>query len=143
MTSSKRILLAVIGNDVHVVANRIIDQFLISRGYLVANLGVACKPTEIIDGIKEFSPYIVILSSLNGEADSWANDFIDNLNDAKIKRPKIILGGNLFPRASSLKGKDAESYFKKIGFDIVLDYTRPLSDLDKAIISINNGNGFI
>ena len=53
-----RILLAVIGNDVHVVANRIIDQFLSARQFTVANLGVACKANEIIDAIEESEPDI-------------------------------------------------------------------------------------
>lgn len=131
-----RILLAVIGNDVHVVANRIIDQYLVSQSHTVANLGVACKPNEIIDGILEFAPKIVILSSLNGEASSWAKDFIYLLKKELVILPKLILGGNLFPRASSIKGKEAEEYFEKIGFDVVLDYHRQLSELQKAVKSI-------
>ena len=92
-----RILLAVIGNDVHVVANRIIDQYLVSQSHTVANLGVACKPNEIIDGILEFAPKIVIISSLNGEASSWAKEFIYLLKKELIILPKLILGGiNLF-----------------------------------------------
>ena len=133
-----RILLAVIGNDVHVVANRIIDQYLVSQKYVVANLGVACKPDEIIDGILEFSPNIVILSSLNGEAASWAKDFIYMLKENDTSCPKLILGGNLFPKASSIKGLEAEKYFRDIGFDVVLDYVRPLSDLQKSIKLLEN-----
>lgn len=128
--------MAVIGNDVHVVANRIIDQHFSSKGFIVANLGVACKPNEIIDGIKELTPHIVIISSLNGEASSWSYQFMEELNSLTINRPKIILGGNLFPRATSIKGIEAEKYFKKQGFDIVLTHERPLSELQIAVNKI-------
>lgn len=127
-----RILLAVIGNDVHVVANKIIDQFLSGKYFIVANLGVACKPDEIIDAIQEFEPSITIISSLNGEGQSWGKEFIESFRSLNSST-KIVLGGNLYPRSSQKSIEETERLFYCLGFDKVLDYRRPLSDLYKYI----------
>ena len=135
-----RVLLAVIGNDVHVVANRLIDHSLLAQNYTVANLGVACKPNEIIDGAKEFNPQIIIISSLNGEAEKWSRELILDLRRKLSIQPTTIVGGNLLPRANSLSIEDVEGMFTKIGFDYALDHRRNLSDLEKIVARVKEGN---
>ena len=57
---NKKIVIGVVGNDVHVVANRLIDISLQSRGYEVFNLGTgngvttleAVKAFEKVAGVK-------------------------------------------------------------------------------------------
>ena len=123
-------MLSVIGNDVHVVANRVIDHYFSSLGHTVSNLGVACKPNEIVDGILEFEPDILIISSLNGEALNWCDDLLGQISDLPLS-PFLVLGGNLFPRANhnNLSVEQKEEIFLRKGFDCVLSHERPLTAL--------------
>ena len=45
----KKVVIGVVGNDVHVVANRLIDISLNQRGFKVFNLGVNTYLEEFID----------------------------------------------------------------------------------------------
>ena len=123
-------MLAVVGNDVHVVANRVIDHYFSSLGHNVFNLGVACKPNEIVDGIMEVEPDILIISSLNGEALNWCDDLLGQISDLPLN-PFLVLGGNLFPRANhdNLSIDQKEEIFLAKGFNCVLSHERPLTAL--------------
>jgi len=129
-----KILMAVIGNDVHVVANRIIDHYFSSQGHTVFNLGVACKPCEVVDGILETEPDVLIISSLNGEALNWTDMLLKKLDNLPVA-PFLVLGGNLFPRANheNLSVEDKEKVFLDKGFNCVLSHERPLSSLVKSL----------
>ena len=70
----KRIVMGVIGHDIHVVSNRIIAIALREYGYSVCNLGVDNNAENFVDAAKEFDADAVIVSSLNGEAEYWCNN---------------------------------------------------------------------
>ncbi len=67
-----KVVTGVVGNDIHVVANRLIDLSLKARGYEVFNLGVNTHLEESFDAAVETGADVRMLSAHNGEAEGWA-----------------------------------------------------------------------
>ena len=69
-----KVVIGVVGNDIHVVANRLIDISLQARGFEVFNLGVNTYLEEFIDAVIETNADVLLISSLNGEAEGWCRE---------------------------------------------------------------------
>jgi len=69
-----KVVTGVVGNDIHVVANRLIDISLEERGFKVFNLGVNTYLEEFMDAVIETDADVLLISSLNGEAEGWCRD---------------------------------------------------------------------
>ena len=69
-----KVVTGVVGNDIHVVANRLIDISLQARGFEVFDLGVNTYLEEFIDAVIETNADVLLISSLNGEAEGWCRD---------------------------------------------------------------------
>ncbi|MBE0497558.1 MAG: cobalamin B12-binding domain-containing protein, partial [Campylobacterales bacterium] len=78
-----KVVTGVVGNDIHVVANRLIHISLEARGFEVFNLGVNTSLDEFIDALIETKADILLISSLNGEAEGWCRElpFIKSQRD--------------------------------------------------------------
>jgi methylaspartate mutase sigma subunit len=130
-----KVVTGVVGNDIHVVANRLIDISLQARGFEVFNLGVNTYLEEFIDAVIETNADVLLISSLNGEAEGWCRE----LNILKSKYNNLdnvvfMLGGNL----SVGEGNEAEIVprFKNYGFDLVfhqVDLNTGLNELEKYL----------
>ena len=113
-----KVVTGVVGNDIHVVANRLIDLSLQARGYEVFNLGVNTHLEEFFDAVVETGAEVLIVSSLNGEAEGWARevrllkDQYRNLNDLIM-----MIGGNLV--VGSGNSDDIVAKYNNYGFDLV------------------------
>ena len=91
-----RVVTGVVGNDVHVVANRLIDISLKERGFEVFNLGVNTYLEEFLDAVIETDADILLISSLNGEAEGWCRDLAILKSGYDIdERVLFVIGGNL------------------------------------------------
>jgi len=113
-----KVVTGVVGNDIHVVANRLIELSLNARGFEVFNLGVNTYLEEFFDAAVETNADVLLISSLNGEAEGWAREFkliksryktLDNL--------VMMIGGNLVVGTA-----DADTIvpkYKNYGFDLV------------------------
>ena len=113
-----KVVTGVVGNDIHVVANRLIELSLDARGFEVFNLGVNTYLEEFFDAAVETDADILLISSLNGEAEGWAREVkylkskyktLDNL--------VMVIGGNLVVGTA-----DADIIvpkYKNYGFDLV------------------------
>ncbi|WP_088918726.1 methylaspartate mutase subunit S [Granulosicoccus antarcticus] len=113
-----KVVTGVIGNDIHVVANRLMDLSLNARGYEVFNLGVNTYLEEFFDAAVETGAEILLISSLNGEAEGWARE-VKQLR-AKYKSLDqliMMIGGNL--TVGSGNAKDIVPRYKNYGFDLV------------------------
>jgi methylmalonyl-CoA mutase cobalamin-binding domain/chain len=66
---SSRIVMGVIGHDIHVISNRIIAIALGEYGYAVCNLSVDNTAENFLDAAVEYKADAVVVSSLNGEAE--------------------------------------------------------------------------
>ncbi|UTJ05323.1 methylaspartate mutase subunit S [Arcobacter roscoffensis] len=129
-----KVVTGVVGNDIHVVANRLIDLSLQARGFEVFNLGVNTYLEEFIDAVIETNADILLISSLNGEAEGWARELkilkskYGNLLDDVV----FMIGGNLVVGTGS--ADDIVPRFKNYGFDLVfhqVDLNTGLDELEK------------
>lgn len=129
-----KIVTGVVGNDIHVVANRLIDISLQSRGFEVFNLGVNTYLEEFIDAVIETDAKVLLISSLNGEAEGWCRELHKYKNHDSLKDVVFIIGGNLSV------GEGDESLivpkFKEYGFDLVfhqIDLMEGLERIDNYV----------
>ena len=129
-----KVVTGVVGNDIHVVANRLIDLSLQARGFEVFNLGVNTYLEEFIDAVIETNADILLISSLNGEAEGWCREVkilkskYGNLLDNVV----FMIGGNLVVGTGS--ADDIVPRFKNYGFDLVfhqVDLNTGLDELEK------------
>jgi len=113
-----KVVTGVVGNDIHVVANRLIELSLTARGFEVFNLGVNTYLEEFFDAAIETQADILLISSLNGEAEGWAREV--KLLKSKYKTLDnlvMMIGGNLVVGTA-----DADTIvpkYKNYGFDLV------------------------
>jgi len=113
-----KVVTGVVGNDIHVVANRLIELSLNARGYEVFNLGVNTYLEEFFDAVVETGAEVLLISSLNGEAEGWSREV--KLLKAKYKHLDdliMMIGGNLVVGTGS--AEDIVPRYKNYGFDIV------------------------
>lgn len=113
-----KVVTGVVGNDIHVVANRLIELSLQARGYEVFNLGVNTYLEEFFDAVVETGADILMISSLNGEAEGWGREV--RLLKAEYKNLDdliMMIGGNL--TVGSGNTEDIVSRYQNYGFDLV------------------------
>ncbi len=133
-----KVITGVVGNDIHVVANRLIDLSLQARGYEVFNLGVNTYLEEFFDAAVETGAEVLMISSLNGEAEGWAREV--KLLKAKYKQLDeliMMIGGNLV--VGSGNTEDIVSRYKNYGFDLVCHQVDLNTGLDSLEAFINDG----
>jgi methylaspartate mutase sigma subunit len=130
-----KVVTGVVGNDIHVVANRLIDISLQARGFEVFNLGVNTYLEEFIDAVIETNADVLLISSLNGEAEGWCREL--NILKSKYKNLDgvvFMLGGNLSVGTGS--EEEIVPRFKNYGFDLVfhqVDLNTGLDTLEKYL----------
>jgi len=123
-----KVVTGVVGNDIHVVANRLIDISLQSRGFEVFNLGVNTYLEEFIDAVVETDADVLLISSLNGEAEGWCRELYRFKDQDNLKNVIFVIGGNL----SVGEGDESQIVpkFKEYGFDLVFHQSDLLEGLD-------------
>lgn len=130
-----KVVTGVVGNDIHVVANRLIDLSLRARGFEVFNLGVNTYLEEFFDAAVETGANVLLISSLNGEAEGWGREVkllksrYKNLDDLIM-----MIGGNL--TVGSGNAEEIVAKYKKFGFDLVchqVDLNTGLDQLEEFI----------
>ncbi|MCK4875812.1 MAG: methylaspartate mutase subunit S [Sulfurimonas sp.] len=113
-----KVVTGVVGNDIHVVANRLIELSLHARGFEVFNLGVNTYLEEFFDAVVETGADILLISSLNGEAEGWSREI--KLLKSKYKNLDnlvMVIGGNLV--VGSADAQTIVPKYKNYGFDLV------------------------
>ncbi|MEA3512189.1 MAG: methylaspartate mutase subunit S [Campylobacterota bacterium] len=129
-----KVVTGVVGNDIHVVANRLIDISLKNRGFEVFNLGVNTSLDEFIDAVIETDSKVLLISSLNGEAEGWCRELHKYKQNKKLKDVLFAIGGNL----SVGEGNSTTiiPLFKEYGFDLVfhqIDLIEGLDEIEKEL----------
>ncbi len=131
-----KVVTGVVGNDIHVVANRLIELSLKARGFEVFNLGVNTYLEEFIDAVVETNADVLLISSLNGEAEGWARELKILLSKYGnlLDNVTFMIGGNLVVGTGS--AEDIVPKFKNYGFDLVfhqVDLNTGLDELEKYL----------
>ncbi len=129
-----KVVTGVVGNDIHVVANRLIELSLQARGFEVFNLGVNTYLEEFIDAVIETNADILLISSLNGEAQGWCREvkILKSKYGKLLDNVVFMIGGNLVVGTGS--AEDIVPRFKNYGFDLVfhqVDLNEGLDELER------------
>ncbi len=129
-----KIVTGVVGNDIHVVANRLIDISLQSRGFEVFNLGVNTYLEEFIDAVVETNANVLLISSLNGEAEGWCRDLTFMKQKYDLSNVIFVIGGNL--SVGEANTEEIIPKYKEYGFDLVfhqVDLIDGLNEIENYI----------
>ena len=113
-----KVVTGVVGNDIHVVANRLIDISLQARGFEVFNLGVNTYLEEFIDAVVETDADVLLISSLNGEAEGWCRELQFLRAEYELKNVVFMIGGNLSV-GEATNVEEIVPKYKSYGFDLV------------------------
>ena len=132
MKEPRKIIIGVVGHDIHVVANRILHRALLERGYFVCNLSTNNKVEDFVDAALEVEAHAVLVASLNGESEYWCRNFRDSFVAAGLDSILLYVGGNLI--VGERDPEEVRACFEAWGFDRVYyggcDFTTMLDELD-------------
>jgi methylaspartate mutase sigma subunit len=113
----KKMILGVIGADVHAVGNKILYHAFTGAGFEVTNLGVMVSQEEYIEAAIETAADVILVSSLYGHGELDCRGFRDKCDEAGLKGILLYVGGNLVVGKQDFE--DVEKRFKAMGFDRV------------------------
>jgi methylaspartate mutase sigma subunit len=111
------VVIGVIGNDIHVVANRVLAICLAHAGFRVINLGTNNMPEDFADAALEVGADAVLIGSLNGEAPHWCHGLRGLFMARGIGGALIYLGGNVV--TGEMPAAQVETLFAGFGIDRV------------------------
>jgi len=137
-----KVVTGVVGNDIHVVANRLIDISLEERGFEVFNLGVNTYLEEFMDAVIETDADVLLISSLNGEAEGWCRDLQILKSQYDFNNVAFMIGGNL--GVGEMNEEELVPRFQNYGFDLVFhqtDLNEGLDQLEAFLQRHNEGAG--
>ncbi len=126
-----RIVIGVIGDDIHIVGNRIMQLALEESGCRVFNLRTRNRPEHFVQAALEVNAHAVFVSSLNGEGEHWCADFRHRFTATGLGRTLLYVGGNIV--VGNRPEPEVVALFKSFGFDRVY-HQRP--DIGAAIIDL-------
>lgn len=117
MPGNNRIVLGVIGSDVHAVGNKILEMAFEEAGFQVINLGVMVSQEEFINAAIESDAAAILVSSLYGHGEMDCRGLREKCQEAGIGDILLYVGGNLVVGKRTFN--EVEELFKKMGFDRV------------------------
>ena len=117
MPGNNRIVLGVIGSDVHAVGNKILEMAFEEAGFQVINLGVMVSQEEFINAAIESDAAAILVSSLYGHGEMDCRGLREKCQEAGIGYILLYVGGNLVVGKRTFD--EVEELFKKMGFDRV------------------------
>jgi methylaspartate mutase sigma subunit len=126
-----RVVIGVIGDDIHVVGNRIMQLALEESGCQVFNLRTRNRPEHFCEAALEVNADAVFVSSLNGEGEYWCADFRRRLESMGLGHVLLYVGGNVV--VGNRPEAEVVALFKGFGFDRVY-HQRP--DIGAAIADL-------
>ncbi|MCL2367117.1 MAG: methylaspartate mutase subunit S [Oscillospiraceae bacterium] len=113
----KKIVLGVIGADVHAVGNVILYHAFTDAGFDVTNLGVMVSQEEFIGAAIETDAEAIIVSSLYGHGELDCRGLRDKCVESGLDDILLYVGGNIVVGKQPFA--DVEKRFKDMGFDRV------------------------
>jgi len=113
----KKIVLGVIGADVHAVGNVILYHAFTEAGFDVTNLGVMVSQEEFIDAAVETDAEAIIVSSLYGHGELDCRGLREKCIESGLDGVLLYVGGNIVVGKQPFQ--DVEKRFKAMGFDRV------------------------
>lgn len=115
--NTKSVVIGVIGSDIHVVGNKIIDFALREAGYNVTNLSIFSTQEDFINAAKETDAAVILISSLYGHGEIDCEGMKDKCIEAGLSDVLLYVGGNLM--VGKHDREEVVSKFKNMGFNRV------------------------
>jgi len=113
----KKLILGVIGADVHAVGNKILYHAFTEAGFDVTNLGVMVSQEEYIAAAIETAADAIIVSSLYGHGELDCRGMREKCIEQGLDGILLYVGGNIVVGKQPFE--DVEKRFKAMGFDRV------------------------
>ncbi|CEO87626.1 methylaspartate mutase subunit S [Syntrophaceticus schinkii] len=117
MPGNNRIVLGVIGSDVHAVGNKILEMSFRDAGFKVINLGVMVSQEEFIHAAIESDAGAILVSSLYGHGEMDCRGLREKCCEAGLEHVLLYVGGNLVVGKRTFT--EVDKLFKEMGFDRV------------------------
>jgi methylaspartate mutase sigma subunit len=114
---NNRVVLGVIGADVHAVGNKILEMVLTEAGFEVINLGVMVSQEEFINAAVESDAGAIWVSSLYGHGEMDCRGLREKCYEAGIGDILLYAGGNLVVGKRTFD--EVEELFREMGYDRV------------------------
>lgn len=111
----KKLILGVIGADVHAVGNAILNRAFLDAGFDVTNLGVLVPQDEFIKAAVEVGADAIIVSSLYGQGRNRLHRHERKMRRSGLKGILLYAGGNLV--VGKVPVEEIERRYKAMGFD--------------------------
>ncbi len=115
--SRGRVVIGVIGDDIHVVGNRIMQLALEESGFQVFNLRTRNRPEHFREAALEVKADAVFVSSLNGEGEYWCKDIRQQFAEVGLGDILLYVGGNIVVGKRPME--EVVRLFKSYGFNRV------------------------
>jgi methylaspartate mutase sigma subunit len=90
-----KLVLGVIGSDVHAVGNKILENVLTEEGFKVTNIGVLSSQEDFINAAIETAADLIVISSLYGHGEIDCRGMREKCIEAGIGNIPLYVGGNL------------------------------------------------
>lgn len=132
----KKIVLGVIGADVHAVGNKILDYAFTQAGFEMINLGVMVSQEEYIAAAIETNADAIMVSSLYGHGEIDCRGLREKCDEAGLTGIPIYVGGNLVVGKTDFE--TVAERFKQMGFTRVYP---PATSPETAIADIKKDLG--
>lgn len=113
----KKLVMGVIGADVHAVGNKILYHAFTEAGYDVTNLGVMVSQEEYIAAAIETAADVILVSSLYGHGELDCRGFREKCDESGLSGILLYVGGNIVVGKHPLE--EVEKRFLDMGFDRV------------------------
>ena len=113
----KKLILGVIGSDVHAVGNKILYHVFSEAGFDVTNLGVMVSQKEFIEAAIEVDADALIISSLYGHGELDCRGLRGKCEEAGLKDILLYIGGNIVVGKQDFA--EVEKRFHEMGFNRV------------------------
>ena len=117
MQNGKKLVLGVIGADVHAVGNQILNYAFREAGFDVVNLGVMVSQEEFIDAAVESAADAILVSSLYGHGELDCQGFRGKCDEAGLTGILLYVGGNIVVGKQPFE--EVEKRFRAMGFNRV------------------------
>jgi len=117
MTDKTKIVLGVIGADVHAIGNQILEHALNAAGFTVINIGVMASQKEFVEAAIETDAVAIWVSSLYGHGEMDCRGLRDKCMETGIGDILLYVGGNLV--IGKQEWIKVEKIFIKMGYNRV------------------------
>ncbi|MCT4596965.1 MAG: methylaspartate mutase subunit S [Vallitalea sp.] len=115
--NGKKLILGVIGADVHAVGNKILAYAFEEAGFKVINLGVMVSQEEFIKAAIETGAHAILVSSLYGHGELDCRGLREKCEESGIGDILLYVGGNLVVGKTPFE--EVKEKFINMGFNKV------------------------